>query len=157
MTDVIQCETWLLNWAETSKGGAKLVLQLHAEDLEPFKSLTLAKGKTAGQRFMAVFALIGDDEQPGKLAVGPLCRLAVIWCRETAFQQWLAHVWPTMWRESELGGAPAEECSKAVICKVCDITTRKELDHSPEARRAFNDLIRRPYMDYLESYGRGEG
>jgi hypothetical protein len=81
----------LLNWSVTANGGAKLVLQLPDEEaLEPFKAMTLAKGKHAGQRLAAVFVEIGDDEKPvpqRRPGAGPLAQLAGRWCEDERFQQ----------------------------------------------------------------------
>lgn len=58
-------EVMLLDWSETAKGGAKIVLQLDGPDaLEPFRTMTLAKRGIAGQRLMAVLVEIGEDEKP---------------------------------------------------------------------------------------------
>lgn len=58
-------EVMLLDWSETAKGGAKIVLQLDGPGaLEPFRTMTLAKRGTAGQRLMAVMVEIAEDELP---------------------------------------------------------------------------------------------
>jgi len=60
--DNIQAEVMLLAWSESHTGGCKVTFQLPTpEDLEPFKALTVAKGKTAGQLFMMVLAPVQDE------------------------------------------------------------------------------------------------
>lgn len=55
----------LLDWSETAKGGAKIVLQLDGPDaLEPFRTMTLAKRGIAGQRLIVVMVEVGDEESP---------------------------------------------------------------------------------------------
>ena len=55
----------LAGWQETHNGGAKVIFWLpDASDLEVFRGLTVRKGNTAGQRFMAVLVEVGDDERP---------------------------------------------------------------------------------------------
>lgn len=64
-TPAFSGEVMLLDWSETAKGGAKIVLQLDGPDaLEPFRTMTLAKRGIAGQRLMAVLVEIGEDEKP---------------------------------------------------------------------------------------------
>lgn len=52
----IEADVMLLGWSETHSGGAKITLQLaDVAQLEPFKRMTLKKGKIAGQLLTAVF------------------------------------------------------------------------------------------------------
>lgn len=56
-------EVQLAGWRETHKSGAVVSFFLSdPADLEKFRGLTVAKGKTAGQRFACVLVEIGDDE-----------------------------------------------------------------------------------------------
>jgi hypothetical protein len=65
MKPVYKDEVFLLGWSETHNGGAKVTFLLpDSSALEPFKLMTVAKGKTAGQRLACVLVEIGDDEQP---------------------------------------------------------------------------------------------
>ncbi|WYX08203.1 hypothetical protein WJ978_19770 [Achromobacter xylosoxidans] len=60
-----QGEVMLAGWSQTHNGGAKVTFWLQDDtDLEAFKAMTVAKGKTAGQRLALVAVEIGDDEQP---------------------------------------------------------------------------------------------
>ena len=119
-TPTIQIEVMLLSWSQTHNGGSKIVLQLADEDdLAHFQQMTVRKGTRAGQRLIAVFVEIGDDEKPvihsdqiiepqgqpetpaaptAKPAKGPhwpagLCGLATRWCADPAivddFLEWL--------------------------------------------------------------------
>ena len=57
-------EAQLLRWTESSNGGATIVLQLQdADDLAIFKTMTLAKKGTVGQRLAIAVAEIDDQEQ----------------------------------------------------------------------------------------------
>lgn len=61
----IESELMLAGWSESHSGGCKVTFWLpDSESLEPFKGMTAMKGKVAGQRLMAVFVEIGDDEMP---------------------------------------------------------------------------------------------
>lgn len=147
----IQTEVMLLSWAETSNGGAKIVLQLpDPSELEPFKAMTLAKGKIAGQRLAAVFVPISDTEEPAPAheSLGPLATLAVRWCRDKRFLAWAGVQWPH-------SGDPSsryltQEQARALILDVCKIGSRKDLDKVPSARDIFLREFRGPYMEHLE-------
>lgn len=153
----IQTEVMLLSWAETSNGGAKIVLQLpDPSELEPFKAMTLAKGKIAGQRLAAVFVPIDEVERPVEeprpehRKPGPLCQLAVMWCRDPAFLQWAGR--SSMLIES-VGGdyrPMTEQEAKAWILDLCRIGSRRELDTVESAKATFQRAIRDPYMAWLD-------
>lgn len=68
MTDLIPVfsgEVQLAGWRETHNSGAVVSFFLSdPSDLEKFRGLTVAKGNTAGHRFVCVLVEIGDDEQP---------------------------------------------------------------------------------------------
>lgn len=102
----INAELMLLSWRESSSGGASITLAIDAEGLERFKDLTAAKNGKGGQRFMAAFALLGDDETPQPLpeskagpkpvaphksnpATNPKARVAVMLCKDPQFVDWL--------------------------------------------------------------------
>lgn len=115
----INTEVMLLSWRESSSGGASVTFALpDAESLEAFKALTTAKGGRGGQRFIAAFALLNDDETPAELPpartsartpartsgavtpvqateqesrgpLGPRAMLAVRLCKDASFTEWL--------------------------------------------------------------------
>jgi len=158
MTPTFTGEVMMAGWSDTHNGGAKVTFWLpDADSLEVFKGLTQKKGNTAGHRFMCVLVEIGDDEAPvDRLVegpkpdfsdirprkVGPLCMLAVKWCRDPEFLNWLA-------MDSEKGAA---SCVKVV----CGIESRKELDTDPAAAERFHSLIRGPFSKYQLARGRHE-
>jgi hypothetical protein len=148
----INIEAMLLSWAETSNGGAKIVLQLaDADDLEPFKRMTLAKGKQAGQRLGCAFVEIGDDEKPverRKHGAGPLAQLAGRWCEDVAFQHWLEDAVPTVWAV-HWDPARLDETAARVVRMMCGVASRSELDTNPTAGRTFHKLIREPFSEWL--------
>jgi len=177
-------EVMLLRWAETSNGGATIVLQLaDVSDLEPFKCMTLAKGKQAGQRLQAVFVEIGEDEQPkvsatvlvseaptrtplpiveetgtasrAKFPKG-LCGLAVQWGSDSHFCAWLSLTNPSEWSEAvaDCGKrARDDELAKHVICSICEVDSRKLLDTEPDAGDVFRHRILDPYKAQLKADG----
>lgn len=65
MKQIYNDELFLLGWSETHNGGAKITFLLPDPSLlEPFKLMTVGKGKTAGQRLACVMVEIDESEQP---------------------------------------------------------------------------------------------
>lgn len=145
MTDLpvaFQGEVMLAGWSETHNGGAKVTFWLQdSGDLDAFKAMTVAKGKTAGQRLALVAVEIGDDEQPvqreEKPKGGELARLAGMLCQNPAFQAFVPEC-------SE--GLSSEENAADWIRRVCGIKSRAELDHSTEAAARFHERVRKPFL-----------
>lgn len=136
-----QGEVMLAGWSETHNGGAKVTFWLQdADDLEAFKAMTVAKGKTAGQRLALVAVEIGDDEQPvhrqEKPKGGELARLAGILCENPLFHKWL--------------GVTGDEFAAKRVRVICEVASRAELDHCEEAAERFHDLIRKPFLEWKE-------
>lgn len=139
-----QGEVMLAGWSQTHNGGAKVTFWLQDDtDLEAFKAMTVAKGKTAGQRLALVAVEIGDDEKPvsrdaGTTASEPkggeLAKLAGIFCQQ-----------PDFWEFA--GYAQNPEGAKDWILSICGIQSRRQLDHDPVAAQTFHDRVRKPYME----------
>lgn len=149
MKPTFQGEVMLLGWSESHNGGAKVTFQLaDPSDLEPFKAMTVAKGKTAGQRLACVLVEIGEDEQPvpqqdqsADLKGGPLAKLAGMWCNEPTFWKWINE--QTKWN------AYGAEDAAAYVRGVCGVESRAQLDSDCGAAHAFHSMIREPYRVYL--------
>lgn len=161
----IECDAMLLGWSETHNGGAKLTLQLSdVAELEPFKSMTIKKGKVAGQMLKAVFVEVDGNGEPigeepakkggGKFPTG-YCGLAVKWCGEPSFLRWISEAYPVTWTDylKVVGTAPLEVAAAWMLKKVCGISSRKELDTNDIARATFEQHIREPYMRYRKELG----
>jgi hypothetical protein len=137
----------LAGWSETHNGGAKVTFWLSDPDeLAAFKQMTVAKGKTAGQRLACVLVEIGEDESPKEpeppkeeLKGGPLAKLAGMWCQSADFQAWCG-------QESAAG-------ARAFILDTCGIDSRAELDHNQAAATRFHEDIRIQYADWLKETG----
>lgn len=183
-------EAQLLRWTESSNGGATIVLQLQdADDLAIFKTMTLAKKGTVGQRLAVAIAEIDDNEklvehevkpkaekaiaqsapeveiklvpaQEAKPKVashfpGGFCGLAVQWCEDEQFREWLSMEFTEAWEKSAtmvtMSHKNAEAERAAVVIKLeCACTSRKELDTNEESHEMFEQAIRKPYMAYLK-------
>lgn len=158
----IKVEVQLLDWSNSRRGGPKLVVQLPDEDaLVPFKALTFAQGKIAGQRLMAVFVIIGDDEQPqpvpgvhepDKPKGMAIASLAGQWCNDPDFQAWLSVKYAELWLES--GGdhdtMDPDEIAANTVRELCGVASRAELDHSPLAKAQWEKYIRGPWRVELQ-------
>lgn len=132
-----QGEVMLAGWSQTHNGGAKVTFWLQDDtDLEAFKAMTVAKGKTAGQRLALVAVEIGDDEQPKaqpEQKGGELAKLAGMFCQQ-----------PEFW---EFCRADDADEARDWILGVCGIQSRRDLDHNPKAAQLFHDRVRKPYME----------
>lgn len=133
-----QGEVMLAGWSQTHNGGAKVTFWLQDDtDLEAFKAMTVAKGKTAGQRLALVAVEIGDDEQPKaqpEQKGGELAKLAGMFCQQ-----------PEFWEFA--GYAQNPEGAKDWILSICGIQSRRQLDHDPVAAQTFHDRVRKPYLE----------
>lgn len=151
MNPTFQGEVMLLGWSESHNGGAKVTFQLaDPSDLEPFKAMTVAKGKTAGQRLACVLVEIGDDEQPverheEKPKGGTLAKLAGMWCNDPRFWEWL----------TKCCDRPCSKTGDAAhwIRQWCSVNSRTELDSDEEAAARFHSRIREPFSAYLKTLG----
>ena len=124
--------------------------------MQAFRTLTVRKGNTAGQRFAAVLVEIGDDEmpvtppenppQPEKPKGGPLAKLAGMWSADPEFWAWLTFENPI---ESDWNS----EKAAAYIRNVCGVDSRVELDHDEEAAACFHRHVRGPFSKYLIARG----
>jgi len=134
-----QGEVMLAGWSQTHNGGAKVTFWLSDEDdLDAFKAMTVAKGKTAGQRLALVAVEIGDDEQPviqqpEAPKGGELAKLAGMFCQSV-------HFW-------EFCRCDDADEARDWILRVCGVQSRRELDHSPAAAKLFHDRVRKPYLE----------
>lgn len=142
-------EMQLAGWSESHNGGCKVTFWLQSsEDLEAFRALTVRKGNTAGQRFMAALVEVGDDEQPVQANTatgnntakgGPLARLAAQLGADPEFRLFIE--------------ARDEQHAAELIRKLCHVKSRAELDNSPEAAAEFHRAIRGPWIKYRERRG----
>jgi hypothetical protein len=147
ITPTFHGEMQLAGWSESHNSGCKVTFWLQSsEDLEAFRALTVRKGNTAGQRFMAALVEVGDDElpvqrepEPEKPKGGALAKLAGMWSNEQEF-----------WNFSDSGNA--EEAAEW-IREICLIDSRAELDNSLVAKQNFEKFVRGPYMKYRASRG----
>lgn len=87
---------------------------------------------------VAIAPLVANFEQQGepeKTKGGALSELAGMWCRDKRFWDFLE--------------VPDEKSAIEYIRAICGVESRADIDHNPDAERAFQSEIRIPYMNYL--------
>lgn len=134
ITPTFQGEVMLAGWSETHTGGCKVTFWLpDGSALEPFKSATVRKGNTAGQRYMAVLVELGPDDRPmdQDKPRTPLLMSALMLCRTSAFQGFAgARTY-----------AATEDGAATCIKDFCGIGSRKDLDTNRHAAEQFARLM----------------
>ena len=83
------------------------------------------------------------QREPEKPKGGPLAQWAAIRCAEYDFREFL-------WDMEGADAVPTADEAAELIYAYCGITSRAELDNNPEAKRLFDQRIRRPYAAWLE-------
>jgi hypothetical protein len=153
-------EVQLAGWRESHTAGPLVTFRLTDPSLmSVFRGMTVVKGNVAGQRLAMVLVEIADDETPREpepvhaehRKLGPLGLLAVQWCREPSFREWL---WKDVWKVDEDGvlrrmeHIPDEKAAAVLVRELCGVASRREIDEKPVAARAFEERIRKVYMKH---------
>jgi hypothetical protein len=156
VTPTFQGEVQFLGWNDDHARGATVKFQLADDaELDAFRRMTVRKGKQAGQRLAMVLVEIADDGTPaqpepareGPRFPGGLCGLAVRWCEDQHFRVWLDEQYPDAARLFLGTPATPEQRAKLVVCGICQIQSRKQLDTDDEAASRFKTAILRPYSE----------
>ena len=149
-TPIFSDEVQLAGWSESHNSGAKVTFWLSdPAQLSAFRGMTERRGKTAGQRLAMVLVEINDDETLANTPdapinrPGPLCTLAVQWCRDQRFWAWVNG-------RFTYNNVTGEASARHEILTMIGIDSRRELDTSPAAAKWFDQHIRRPFMAHLE-------
>lgn len=137
---VFKGEIQLAGWTVSHNTGAKISFWVPDEsDLESFKLMTTRRGRKSGQRLMAVFVLIGDDELPEPAEtkkVGPLTMSAIQVGKNPDFQEYVGVCTGC----AEMHSKGEDEAAK-YIREYCRIESRKELDTSHGSAQLFARLM----------------
>jgi hypothetical protein len=164
-----EIELMLAGWRETHNGGFTVTFIVSPEDAEHLKSDTAAKGKMAGQIYMAVFVRVDEAPAPKQVIVdagnaavdrtskshfpGGLCGLAVRWCDDAHFQEWIYTKFPGLTTAAPVSVAEGSSMAKYVICAMCKIESRKQLDTAIGADRIFRANFLEPYAAQRKADG----
>ena len=128
-----QGEVMLLGWQESSTRGRTITLLLPEDELtHPFRDHGIKSGKRGGQRFMAVFVALTDDDQP---ETPPISTDAVMLCKDKLFWHWASS---EGWDKVD-----SEESAKTWLCEQLSITSRAELNSNERAAQEFRVLVAR--------------
>lgn len=89
------------------------------------------------------------ESEPAAAKGGEWAKLAGMWSTDPDFHQWVnstTHngIYWDIQNDFDAAG---------FIREICDIRSRAELDHNAEALAAFNDLIRFPFMKWMQARG----
>jgi hypothetical protein len=147
-------EVQLAGWSESHTSGCKVTFWLSDPgELEAFRAMTVRKGNASGQRLAMALVEIGDDEkpvqesgaftQPEQTGLGPICKLAVQWCKDPMFMEWF--IAP--------GEPKTEEACRVSMLHACGIESRRELDTNKHAADLFHKRIREPYAEWRKGNG----
>lgn len=156
-------EVQFAGYSDSSRSGPRITFRMADRDeLEAFI------GKE-GKRYMLAVVEIADDETaaaptppaapkapaPRRERLAPLCEWAVMRCAEPEFQRWAAARWDSgdmalTVHPEDVVPKTREEWAKYIVCLLCEVSSRKELDTNPDAAKRLHDLVRKPYAAWLE-------
>lgn len=172
-----QGELMLAAWTNSHRSGPKLTFAADVDALEAFCHLTTKDGTKAGQRFAAVFVLLGDDEQPKSVQApstleearalapsakpGPLCIEAVQLCSLVRFWDFCEQAHPEAWwrgldRASHKGGEGKEQAARYVLLALLGVQSRKEIDADEVVKGRFIALRAAFWKFRAEQEGAGD-
>lgn len=86
-----------------------------------------------------------------RAAMNGLCGLAIKWCDDEHFQEWLAFTFPDDWAVSN--EKTHAKMAADVVKHLCDIEIRKALDTDPRAGEVFRVKIMHPYVECRQADG----
>ncbi len=115
----------------THKSGT---LTIHIPEEEVLKAIQAFGWPTMAAPIHVAIAMINPNAKP-ELKGGKLCQRAAILCNEGAFKTFLKGD-----REYAEFLDIANGDTVSVVRNICMVTSRRELDHNPEAARKFLDL-----------------
>jgi hypothetical protein len=71
----------------------------------------------------------------------PIAKWLALRCKEPEFRDWLKQWY-------RLAGPVTETEARNVVCRICDVESRGDIDGDPEAEAAFHSQIRGPYSKH---------
>lgn len=91
---------------------------------------------------------VTETPPPEKPKGGPLAKLAGMWSNDPEFWSWASNTHKgEIWNIEDVDGA-AE-----FIRRICEVSTRADLDHDDYAESLFHKHIRGPFQKYLIARG----
>lgn len=136
-------EVWLLGWAESHNSGCKITLALSDPDeLEKFRSVTLRKGRVAGQRFQIVLVELSEDEKPVPQSKHHASRDAHLMVTGENYIRYINETLGNDWKAGQVRLHAKHQMK---------VDSLSELDTDPAALRRFHELVRRPFEQWMEN------
>lgn len=118
-----------------SKEGFVVSFAVHPNDVPD--GLAVA---AIGTRYMLALVEIGDDENPVEQKPDRTVQRAGVLCTDKEFQSFLRTTQPSLWGEA---GGDDETRAAAVLRRLCEVQSRKELATDHRASAAFESLLTR--------------
>jgi len=155
-------EVQFAGYSDSSRSGPRVTFRLaDRDDLERFIGCE-------GKRYMAVLVEITDEETPAaepapqRERMGPLCEWAVMRCKEPLFLSWCqeqitAERVPVTHYTRMYWTLPVDQRAKHVLCAMCGVESRKDLDKDEAAKALLHERVRKPYAAWLAQQGPGPG
>lgn len=94
------------------------------------------------------------EDRKDELKGGPLSVLAGRWCNDPKFWEWHNALYFSNHEGYER--IDDSDMAREFVLEMCEITSRKDLDHNPAAARIFHEEIRLPYSNWLDKQRRPE-
>lgn len=150
----LHAEVQLADFGETAASGPYFKVRLpDPDELAVFRGKNRANKNKQGTRYIAMLIEIQDDEIPldqGKRARleeaeekkgGALSKNAAMLCKDPQFISYLNNVKP--------GRAWNEVAARAYVLSVCEIQSRRELDHNQRAAQRYTSFVKGPFLEWV--------
>lgn len=83
-----------------------------------------------------------EEPEPPRQKGGPLSKLAAMMCQSSACRMWMA---------GEFAYHALDESeARDLMCSICNVESRAQLDHDESAKAIFNEKFRHPWQNYNE-------
>ncbi len=119
---------------------------------EEAKARSITPAELQAQATLPVDTTVAESgvERAARFPAG-MCGLAVRWCGDEHFQLWLEETYSGAWLLHDV--PKPDERAKAVVCEICTIKSRTELDTDTRAGNTFRSRIMEPYKARREEDG----
>jgi hypothetical protein len=132
---------------DMSDGSLRITLEFDPRHAKDAYALFGARGTPCAIAALTIEAATSAAQQETikeeKTKIGDLCRMAVMFCQNPQFQEWLLDCQGYLARSDE-------DCKKWIL-STCNVTSRKDLDIDPVARSLFHRLVREPFLAWRDA------
>lgn len=135
---------------DMADGSLRITIEFEPKDAKAAFELFGSRGTPMAVAALKVGYAAAQEAEPPKAPRkdqrGPLCKEACDLCAMPAFREWIA---------SGLV-EPTEAAAKSLLCEMCSIESRKDLDSNPAAAQRFIERVRVPFMRHQRQRERAE-